>query len=205
MDPATQEQLLDEAEIAAMFATKKKKKKDKKAAESETGVMDTVDPDEDTYDSLLSRIYQIMGATHSASELSLKRLRRPKMAAIGTKRVGWVNFGETAETLNRTQEHLSSFIEAEFGTTISIDSKNCLIIKGRFSAEQIESVLKKYVEQYIKCKTCRSMETTLDKDLASRLPYLKCTVCLSTWFVSNIQKGFHATMKGERKAARAEK
>ena len=211
---------VNDAEIAAMFlATKKKKKKPKakdddviapplEAAAVEENPkpplpQEDQDTEEFTYDQMLSRIYQKMGAVYTASELALKRLQRPKMAAIGSKRVGWINFGKTAATLNRTQDHLSSFIEAEFGTTVSIDAKDCLVIKGRFSGEHIESVLKKYVEQYIKCRTCKSMETTLVRDPDSRLYFLKCGTCLSQWSVATIQKGFHATMKGERKAARA--
>jgi translation initiation factor 2 subunit 2 len=194
-------------------ANKNKKKKAKPTEASEENPapgpsqhpLETLeeDPEELTYDEMLSRIYEKMGATYTASELALKRLQRPKMIAIGTKRVGWTNFAKTAKTLNRTPEHLSSFIEAEFGTNISIDGDNTLVIKGRFSAEQIESVLKKYVDQYIKCRTCKSMETLLERDSESRLSFIKCITCKSQWSVPNITKGFHATMKGERKAARA--
>jgi translation initiation factor 2 subunit 2 len=212
VDPVVENQ--DDIDIAAMFAaTKKKKKKPKVADPTDAPVGDPCAPtripseDEDTeeltYDQMLSRIYEKMGTVYTASELALKRLQRPKMAMIGSKRVGWINFGKTAQTLNRSEEHLASFIEAEFGTTVSIDAKNALVIKGRFGSEQIESVLKKYVEQYIKCRTCKSMDTKLVRDPDSRLYFLKCETCQSQWSVSAIQKGFHATMKGDRRAARA--
>jgi translation initiation factor 2 subunit 2 len=47
--------------------------------------------------------------------------------------------------MNRTEEHVQSFLLAELGTSGSVDGNRRLIIKGRFQQKQIENVLRKYI------------------------------------------------------------
>ena len=198
---------LDEQAMMEMFRAKKKKKKvsaDTPAPEGGPAPNhDQPDTSDETYEELLSRLFAQMGQTDQAEQGSMKKLRRPQTAMIGSKRTGWVNFAVTADTLSRTYDHLSSFVEAELGTQVSQDSKGCLVVKGRFSSEQFQGLLRKYVMEYVKCKTCLGMDTSIQKDTGSRLSFLKCSLCLSQWTVAGIQKGFHAVTKADRKNARA--
>jgi translation initiation factor 2 subunit 2 len=98
---------------------------------------------------------------------------------------------------------MASFVEAEFGTEVSQSASGVLVIKGRFGSEHIESLLRKYVEQYVTCRTCNCMDTTLTRDQQTRLVFLHCNICRSASSVGAIQKGFKATTKADRKNERA--
>lgn len=47
------------------------------------------------------------------------------------------------------------------------------VIKGRFQAKQLENVLRKYIIDYVTCRTCRSPETSLSKG-ENRLYFITC-------------------------------
>lgn len=50
--------------------------------------------------------------------------------------------------MKRSEEHVTSFIFAELGTSGSVDGSRRLVIKGRFQQKQIENVLRRYVGMY---------------------------------------------------------
>ncbi|KAJ1931505.1 translation initiation factor eIF-2 beta subunit, partial [Linderina pennispora] len=85
------------------------------------------------------------------------------------------------------------------GTSGSIDGSGRLVIKGRFQQKQIENVLRRYIVEYVTCKTCKSGETVLTKE--GRLYFIQCESCGSTRTVAPIKAGFQATTS--RRAARA--
>jgi len=97
-------------------------------------------------------------------------------------------------------KHVQAFLLAELGTSGSIDANNQLIIKGRFQQKQIESVLRRYIKDYVACHTCRSPDTILQKD--TRLFFIQCETCGSRRSVASIKSGFQA-VTGKRAAIRA--
>lgn len=92
--------------------------------------------------------------------------------------------------MNRTQEHVSGFLFSELGTTGSVDSNGCLIIKGRFVAKSIESLLRKYMSEYVICHMCGRLDTTLVRNPNTRLQTLQCSACSASRTVSNLRKGY---------------
>jgi translation initiation factor 2 subunit 2 len=44
---------------------------------------------------------------------------------------------------------------AELGTEGSLDGNQRLVVKGRYVHRQIESLLKKYIMEYVSCHMCR--------------------------------------------------
>lgn len=156
------------------------------------------------YDDLLVRIFRIIRAEKGDGEGEGERykliLKPPQVARIGTKRTAFSNFGEICRSLKRQEKHLHQFLLAELGTNGSIDINSALIIKGRFQQKQIESVLRLYIKEYVICKTCRSADTTLQKE--ERLTVLFCNTCRSRYFVTGIKTGFQAQV-GRRAATRA--
>lgn len=161
----------------------KKKRKDKNTQQEE---------EELTYDEMLRRLFEKMEPSSASKKL---RLQPPRLALIGTKRTGWSNFESSAENLKRDPMHLSSFIESELGTTVSHAKEGLFVMKGRFKTIQIEKLLIKYVDKYVKCKTCQSCNTKLVKNQVTRLTSMQCENCKSEWTVENIQKAFHASKK----------
>ena len=156
-----------------------------------------------TYDDLLTRVFNIIREknpnVNDAEKIKLT-LKPPQVARIGTKRTSFSNFGEICKSLKRQEKHLHQYLLAELGTNGSIDANNALIIKGRFQQKQIENVLRSYIKEYVICKTCRSPDTSLQKE--ERLSVLLCNNCRSRYFVSGIKTGFQAQV-GKRAATRA--
>lgn len=185
----------EEQELANLFKDKKKKKKEKEKKE-ETSVKDNIYEDEDkddmTYEEMLSRCYNHMEETQEAKRL---RLALPKIIQIGSKRTGWTNFTQTASLLQREISHMCSFIEAELGTTLSQTKDGALVLKGRFRALQIETILRKYIDKFVKCRTCKSNDTILERNQLTRLTSCKCRICYSEWTVETISKALPSVGK----------
>lgn len=203
------------------FGDKKKKKKRKRKGEdgvTEEGAEDAEnqenqqggsgDPwtgsDRDyTYDELLKRVFTIiqeknpdMVARHTKGFV----MRPPQVVRSGTKKTAFVNFMDIAKALHRQPKHLLAFLQAELGTVGTIDGSNQLILKGKFQQRNIETVLRKYIKEYVFCHTCRSPDTILNKDV--RLFFLQCMTCHSKCSVQSIKTGFQA-VTGKRSAMRA--
>ncbi|XP_065103578.1 eukaryotic translation initiation factor 2 subunit 2-like [Paramisgurnus dabryanus] len=156
-----------------------------------------------TYDELLSRVFNIMREKNPDMVAGEKRkfvMKPPQVVRVGTKKTSFVNFTDICKLLHRQPKHLLAFLLAELGTSGSIDGNNQLVIKGRFQQKQIENVLRRYIKEYVTCHTCRSPDTTLQKD--TRLYFLQCETCHSRCSVASIKTGFQA-VTGKRAQLRA--
>ncbi|XP_062500795.1 eukaryotic translation initiation factor 2 subunit 2-like isoform X2 [Corticium candelabrum] len=156
-----------------------------------------------TFQELLDRVFDIMRAKNPDMLASDKKrfvMKPPQVVRIGTKKTSFVNFAEICKLLHRQPKHLLAFLMAELGTSGSVDGNNQLIIKGRFQQKQIENVLRRYIKEYVTCHTCRSPETTLQKE--TRLFFLQCEKCGSRCSVQSIKSGYQA-VTGRRAAVRA--
>jgi len=190
------------------FGTKKKKKKrpgmsatavaegteESADKENEAGSDPWMGTDRDyTYDELLKRIFKIIHEKNPDQDRQGARrfvMRPPQVVRSGTKKTAFVNFMDIARTLHRQHKHLLSFLCAELGTVGTIDGSNQLILKGKFQQRNIETVLRKYIKEYVTCHTCRSPDTILSKDI--RLFFLQCMTCHSKCSVQSIKTGFQA-------------
>ncbi|RWS26229.1 eukaryotic translation initiation factor 2 subunit 2-like protein [Leptotrombidium deliense] len=156
-----------------------------------------------TYEELLQHVFNIIKEKNPdiiAGEKKRLVMRPPQVLRVGTKKTSFANFIDICKSLHRQPRHMQSFLLAELGTSGSVDANNQLIIKGRFQQKQIESVLRRYIKEYVACQTCRSPETLLQKD--TRLFFLQCETCGSRRSVASIKSGFQA-VTGKRAAIRA--
>uniref|UniRef100_A0A914EB54 Eukaryotic translation initiation factor 2 subunit 2 n=2 Tax=Acrobeloides nanus TaxID=290746 RepID=A0A914EB54_9BILA len=155
-----------------------------------------------TYDELLDLVFGIMREKNPELASGDKKkfvMKPPQVARAGSKKTAFTNFSEICRLLKRQPKHVLQFLLAELGTTGSIDGNQCLIVKGRFQQKHFESVLRKYIKEYVTCHTCRSSDTELTKD--TRLFFLQCQTCGSRCSVTAIKSGFTA-MVGKRAALR---
>jgi len=197
------------------FGEKKKKKKKKKPKDLDDLIGDEenkeneddnpwIDSDRDyTYEELLQRVFGIMRDKNPEMVAGEKKkfvMRPPQVVRVGTKKTAFANFTEIAKMLHRQPKHLLAFLFAELGTSGAIDGNNQLIMKGRFQQKHIESVLRRYIKEYVTCHTCRSPDTILNKE--TRLFFLQCMTCHSSCSVQTIKTGFQA-VTGKRSAIRA--
>ncbi len=131
-----------------------------------------------------------------------KKLKPPAVSRVGTTRTAWTNFKEICLGMKRTPDHVLSFFLAELGTTGSIDGSDRLLVRGKYQPKYIESLLRKYIQEYVICAMCRNLDTELKRDPISRLYFMNCKACRCARSVGAIKAGYHATGKGERKKAR---
>jgi translation initiation factor 2 subunit 2 len=157
-----------------------------------------------TYTELLGRVFTLihernpgLGSRHVSS------YPPPQLSRVGTRKTMWSNFGKIAQCMHRQQQHVMNYVLSELGTEGSVDSNERLILKGRYLPKHVESILKKYIEAYVRCSMCRASETTLTRDSLTRLFFVECQTCKSRRSVETIKSGFHAISKQERRAARA--
>jgi translation initiation factor 2 subunit 2 len=121
---------------------------------------------------------------------------------VGTKKTLWTNFQEICDMMRRGPDHVFQFMMAELGTEGSIDGNKRLVIRGKFVPRYIESLLRKYIGEYVTCQMCRSFNTTLDRDSASRLYFVHCGGCGSSRSVAQIRAGYHAQTRADRRQIR---
>jgi translation initiation factor 2 subunit 2 len=154
-----------------------------------------------TYEDLIGLVFGIMREKNPDLGGEKKKfvMKPPQVARAGSKKTAFTNYSEICKLLKRQPKHVLQFLLAELGTTGSIDGNQCLIVKGRFQQKHFESVLRKYIKEYVTCHTCKSSDTDLIKD--TRLYFLQCKTCGSRCSVTAIKTGFTA-MVGKRAAAR---
>ena len=89
------------------------------------------------YEELLDRMYSLLHANNPELAGDRKRflVKPPQVVREGSKRVVLVNFGDICKTLNRSMDHVYSFMLAEMGTTGSIDASSRMVIKGIDASE----------------------------------------------------------------------
>jgi translation initiation factor 2 subunit 2 len=156
-----------------------------------------------TYEDMLDRV---MGILHAQNPDLIEKKRRtmkpPQLTRVGTKKTLWVNFQEICTMMQRPPQHVFQFFMAELGTEGSIDGNQRLVIRGKYVPKYIESLLRKYIVEYVTCQMCRSPNTELTRDSGSRLHFCKCRDCGSSRSVAAISSGYHATSRADRRAAR---
>lgn len=159
-----------------------------------------------TYDELLDRVVGLLAANNpDLVEKKRTRIKPPQLQLMSSKKTMWQNYQEICSMMQRDPQHVYQFFMAELGTEGSIDGNQRLIIRGKYVAKYIESLLRKYVIEYVTCEMCRSPNTDLVKDQGSRLYFCNCRDCGSSRSVAPIKSGYHATSRADRRAARAAK
>jgi translation initiation factor 2 subunit 2 len=145
-----------------------------------------------TYQELLARIFRTMQAQNPDFSSSRKRytIVPPSVHRDGNKKTVFANIADICKRMHRQPEHVIQFIFAELGTTGSVDGEKRLVIRGRFQQKQLENVLRRYIVEYVTCKTCKSPDTLLTKE--NRLYFMSCEACGSRRSVSAIKTGFQA-------------
>lgn len=211
--PAEEERVVDEGADVLDFGKKKRKKKSKKTGEKGGEVNDESFIDgsgqafEPTafynYEMLLDRIQRLIAQNNPNLQGSRKyTIKPPLVTRVGSRRVAWTNYREICNIMRRSQDHVYQFVLAELGTEGSIAGEGQLVLKGRYGPKHIESLLRKYITEYVTCSMCRSPQTTLERDSRTRLYTISCAACGANRSVSAIRTGFHAVSRADRRKAK---
>ena len=100
------------------------------------------------YKDLLDRISELLSS--KTKDLLMRKkvlIKPPDVQRLTGRRSAWINFEETCKTLERKPEHLLQYISTELNTDSSLNTEQQLIMKGKVTNKQIESVLKKYISK----------------------------------------------------------
>ncbi|KAK4054312.1 translation initiation factor eIF-2 beta subunit [Microbotryomycetes sp. JL221] len=156
------------------------------------------------YTELLGRFFSLLYQSHPSLSGGTNKKKYtippPQLFREGNKRSIFANVADICKRMHRQPEHVIQFLFAELGTNGSVDGSGRLVIKGRFQQKQIENVLRRYIVEYVTCKTCKSPDTVLTKD--NRLFFMTCSSCGSTRSVQTIKTGFVA-QTAKRRVLRA--
>ncbi|KZW00967.1 hypothetical protein EXIGLDRAFT_112772 [Exidia glandulosa HHB12029] len=177
------------------------------AVESSVGIDTGSEPwlgtDRDyTYQELLNRFYSALHASNPALLSSAGKrytIAPPQIHRDGNKKSVFANIADICKRMHRQPEHVIQFLFAEMGTTGSVDGNGRLVIKGRFLQKQVENVLRRYIVEYVTCKTCKSPDTLLTKE--NRIFFMSCESCGSRRSVAAIKSGYQAQIGRRKKAA----
>ncbi|KAF7363407.1 Translation initiation factor [Mycena sanguinolenta] len=147
-----------------------------------------------TYPELLGRFYESLHLANpsllSTSGGKRYTIAPPSIHREGTKKSVFTNVADICKKMHRQPEHVIAFLFSELGTNGSVDGAGQLVIKGRFQQKQIENVLRRYIVEYVTCKTCKSPDTLLTKE--NRIFFMACESCGSRRSVNAIKSGFVA-------------
>lgn len=161
--------------------TLKKKKKKKQAlpadlpidAPAETSLpspSSEPDPEEEmlgmyTYAHLLQR------AMSQVPERKRQTLERPTMEC--DKRWSVVqNFKDFCCQVGRHQVYVKTYFEDELSTTCRIDIKEQLHIRGKYREDVLLKLFKKFVQEKVKCATCKGLNT-----VPTKFGFIECCDC----------------------------
>lgn len=145
-----------------------------------------------TYQELLGRIFRTLRLQNPALSGEKKKYTMvpPVVQRDGSKKTVFANVLEICKRMHRQPDHVIQYLFTELGTVGSVDGSQRLVIRGRFQPKQIENVLRRYIVEYVTCKTCRSPNTLLTKE--NRIYFMTCEACGSQRSVSAIKTGFQA-------------
>jgi translation initiation factor 2 subunit 2 len=207
-----------EEEGEAPAAAAEKKVVDDGDMEKGTGIWQHDSEVKIPYEQLLSRFFTLLAQKnpdHASSGSRSYKIPPPQCLREGNKKTIFANIAEICKRMKRTDEHVTSYLFAELGTSGSVDGSRRLVIKGRFQQKQIENVLRRYISEwfcptaqsfetnqmtveYVTCKTCRSPDTELNKG-ENRLYFITCNSCGSRRSVTAIKTGFSAQVGKRRR------
>ncbi|KAH7070468.1 domain found in IF2B/IF5-domain-containing protein [Paraphoma chrysanthemicola] len=199
-----------EAKLAAAGGDKAEGEEEAAAAEPEvqegdmikgTGIWQHEATTPISYNLLLNRFFTLLHSQHpdlANTGTRSYKIPPPQCLREGNKKTIFANIAEICKRMKRTEEHVTQFLFAELGTSGSVAGDRRLVIKGRFQQKQIENVLRRYIVEYVTCKTCRSPDTDLSKG-ENRLNFVTCNSCGSRRSVQAIKTGFSAQIGKRRR------
>ncbi|KAM0677093.1 translation initiation factor eIF-2 beta subunit [Binucleata daphniae] len=138
-------------------------------------------PEELEYQNLLKRGIHILQKFKKTSDLKLS-VDVKREPANKTS----INLREIATVLNREEDHLLKYMLKELVTAGNVTSEGRLYVKGSFLSATVKEVIRNYIEAYVVCKGCESVQNTVFKK-ENKLSFVKCRACGSSRYVSNIK------------------
>lgn len=104
------------------------------------------------YPLLLNRFFSLLqqkNPDHTLSGGKTYKIPPPQCMREGNRKTVFANIAEICKRMKRSEEHLTAYLFAELGTIGSVDGSRRLVIKGRWTPAQLETVLRKYISAFL--------------------------------------------------------
>lgn len=112
-----------------------------------------------------------------------------KISVVRKSRRTYVNVVDLSHQLNRQPEHLAHFLSRVLLSEGSINKEGSLVLSGSFLQSAIEKALRQFIDLYVVCKSCDSVDSThIVRE--NKLYFLKCEKCKGSRCVGNTIEGF---------------
>lgn len=89
---------------------------------------------------------------------------------------------------------------SELGCEGTIGSSEEMILVGPYQAKHFIRIIRKYIEEYVRCDQCKGLNSSLEKEKG--LTYMKCMKCGASRVVKKIEGHFTAKKRGQRRRDR---
>lgn len=130
------------------------------------------------YNDMLSRAAVIMRECGIGDNTRSIEIPPPIMEKSGSKRIVIANFNAICDAIGRSIQEVQKFFERQTSATTSLDGNGALILKMRLDAKGVERIFDQFLDEWITCKVCKSIDTTLEKEKSmNRLYIIKCNKC----------------------------
>ena len=190
---SNENELVNEIEDLELDLSKKKKKQKKVFEKLELDESDTY-----PYGYLLRRLVLLLEKSNEKS-VQKNSIACPRLSKYGSKKTVFENCNQISMILHRDINILKNYFSCELCTEISLNDAKQMIIKGLYKQEQIEMILRKFIENYVLCGMCKKMDTLLEKDNKTRLYFIFCNACGASRTVETIKQGFTKSLKKKEK------
>lgn len=132
------------------------------------------------YDNLLKRLFdQLNVATQDQKKPSDQiHIPKPEIGKISGKIFKWCNFKAMCDSIGRAPDHVASYMGRELCTTFALTPTFELKLKYKLTEKQPCVMFSKYINAYVRCKTCKGLHTSIEKDKDYKFHFIHCQSCL---------------------------
>lgn len=126
-----------------------------------------------SYEELLRRLRENLGATGVKPSMSRLDLPDPKVIFIGNKTI-LRNFQDYPKLLRRDANRLLMYLAKELATAASLEGERAIFI-GRKDRQSFSVLFTRYINEFVICPVCKSPDTKIEK--SKRLHFIVCEAC----------------------------
>ena len=105
--------------------------------------------------------------------------------------------------MDREASHILEFYLSELGCSGNIGAPGEMVLVGGYQPKHFLRLIRKYIEEYVRCKDCKGYSSYLEREDKTRLTYLRCKICQASRVVTTVDTNrYRGVKRGERRAAR---
>jgi len=140
---------------------------------------------QDMLDQIIKQVASLTSGEDGAA--GVFKLFEPQCSRNKTKS-SWNNFDEQAVSIGRDHKHILDYFLSELGCSGNLGANNEMVLVGNYQAKVYLRLIRKYIEDYVRCANCRLFNTEIKKE--DRLTSLRCKKCKASRTVTAIANRF---------------